>query len=189
MLFRLFLLITLGAGLSKESKANSEVSVVDVRRNITLSDEDPVYKDFYLNAGPASGLKKNMVVTAVRKINIRDASGANAIGEILVPVGLLKIIAIYDRIAVAREFELLSRDELPMLEQIGIMSGDRIDLRGAYIDTAKPKKHKVTSQETPLTVSPPVETAKAEVASKVSSDSPTETLEKTADSGQNSGNE
>ncbi|WP_374027569.1 hypothetical protein ACES2J_15225 [Bdellovibrio bacteriovorus] len=128
----------------------ADMSVVDVRRNITLSETDTVYKDFYINAGPGSGLKKNLVVTAVRKINIRDASGANAVGEILVPVGQLKIIAIYDRVAVAREFTLLSRDELPMLEQIGIMTGDRIDLGGSFIDNSKPKaKRKVAEAETP----------------------------------------
>ncbi|AFY02865.1 hypothetical protein [Bdellovibrio bacteriovorus] len=128
----------------------ADMSVVDVRRNITLSETDTIYKDFYINAGPGSGLKKNLVVTAVRKINIRDASGANAVGEILVPVGQLKIIAIYDRVAVAREFTLLSRDELPMLEQIGIMTGDRIDLGGSFIDNSKPKaKKKVAEAEMP----------------------------------------
>lgn len=117
-----------------------EFSVIDVRRNITLADTDPIYKDFYINAGEGSGLKKNLVVTAVRKLTIRDASGAQAYGEIMVPVGQLKVIAVFNKIAVAREFTLLSRDELPMLEQTGIMSGDRIDLQGSFIDTSKPKR-------------------------------------------------
>ncbi|HEX7672805.1 MAG TPA: hypothetical protein VF412_01470 [Bdellovibrio sp.] len=134
-------------GLFQNAKA-ADMSVIDVRRNITLAEDDTVYKDFYINAGPDSGLKKNLVVTAVRKINIRDAAGANSFGEILVPVGQLKVIAIYDKVAVAREFNLLSRDELPMLEQIGIMSGDRIDLRGSFIDNSKPKvKHKVSEAQ------------------------------------------
>ncbi|KYG66101.1 hypothetical protein AZI86_03285 [Bdellovibrio bacteriovorus] len=140
------LLLTLLLGFTMKSHAQ-DMSVVDVRRNITMSETDTVYKDFYINAGPSSGLKKNLVVTAVRKVNIRDASGANAVGEILVPVGQLKVIAIYDRVAVAREFTLLSRDELPMLEQSGIMSGDRIDLKGSFIDTSKPKKRNVSAAE------------------------------------------
>lgn len=131
---------------TNESKAN-DITVVDVRRNITLAEDDKVYKDFYINAGPTSGLKKNLVVTAVRKINIRDASGANAVGEILVPVGQLKVIAVYDHVAVAREYTLLSRDELPMLEQVGIMNGDRIDLNGAFIDNTKPKAKLKTAQD------------------------------------------
>lgn len=134
----MMLIFILLFGFTNESKAN-DIVVVDVRRNITLAEDDKVYKDFYINAGPASGLKKNLVVTAVRKINVRDASGANAVGEILAPVGQLKVIAVFDRVAVAREYTLLSRDELPMLEQVGIMSGDRIDLKGAFIDNSKPK--------------------------------------------------
>lgn len=144
----LALLIVLGL----KSAVAADATIVDVRRNITLSDEDPVYKDFYINIGAGSGLKRNLVVTAVRKINIRDASGANAVGEILVPVGQLKVIAVFDRVAVAREFTLLSRDELPMLEQTGIMTGDAIDLKGSFIDTSKPKPHKkVAEAETPVT--------------------------------------
>ncbi|KYG68382.1 hypothetical protein AZI87_03790 [Bdellovibrio bacteriovorus] len=146
-------LILLLAGFTMKSQA-ADITIVDVRRNITMSEDDTVYKDFYINAGPSSGLKKNLVVTAVRKLNIRDASGANAVGEITVPVGQLKIIAVYDKVAVAREYTLLSRDELPMLEQVGMMTGDRIDLQGSFIDNSKPKpKRKVAeaSSETTAT--------------------------------------
>lgn len=227
-LFCLFIL-----GLFQNAKA-ADMSIVDVRRNITLAENDPVYKDFYINTDSSSGLKKNLVVTAVRKINIRDASGTNSFGEILIPVGQLKIIAIFDKIAVAREFELLSRDELPMLEQVGIMTGDRIDLHGAFIDNSKPKKHKITeSQESqpatqtaattppqpPLTPAPtiastekvlqkPTETKSLNMAQNTPASPPAEvkgtppgettskapppareTLEKVADSGNNSGHE
>ncbi|QDK44185.1 hypothetical protein DOM22_02965 [Bdellovibrio sp. ZAP7] len=132
--------------------ASASLTIVDVRRNITLANDEEPYKDFYIAADASSGLKKNMVVTAVRKINVRDASGANAVGEILVPVGQLKIIAIYDKVAVAREFTLLSRDDLPMLEQVGIMTGDRIETRGSFIDNSKPKRKKVAEV-------PPVQSA------------------------------
>lgn len=143
-------LFLLAFGFITEASAQDMV-VVDVRRNITLSENDPVYKDFYINTSPSSGLKKNLVVTAVRKINIRDASGSNAVGEIVVPVGQLKIIAVYSRVAVAREFTLLSRDELPMLEQTGIMSGDRIDIKGAFIDTSKPQRKQAAQPPTNAT--------------------------------------
>lgn len=187
-------LISLLFGFTMKSHAQ-EISVVDVRRNITLSETDTIYKDFYLNAGPSSGLKKNLVVTVVRKLNIRDASGANAVGEIVVPVGQLKVIAIYDKVAVAREFALLSRDELPMLEQTGIMNGDRIDLKGSFIDTSKPKKRQVAGEEnlgtavavTSAAISP-VDSANA-TTQKVLAPAATETLEKTADSGNTSPHE
>lgn len=218
MMFLLILLLS----FSQNAKAGDEISVVDVRRNITLAEEDPVYKDFYINAGPSSGLKKNLVVTAVRKINIRDAAGANAVGEIQVPVGQLRIIAVYDRVAVAREYKLLSRDELPMLEQTGIMTGDRIDLQGSFIDTSKPKVKKKVAEQAPAETSAatavaavvttvpamaaavtapspgprkenPVETANTTANSLIKASaapaSTVETLEKTADSGNNTQHE
>ncbi|WP_413577093.1 hypothetical protein ACLVWU_02795 [Bdellovibrio sp. HCB290] len=188
----------------------ASLTIVDVRRNITLANDEEPYKDFYIAADASSGLKKNLVVTAVRKLNVRDASGANAVGEILVPVGQLKIIAVYDKVAVAREFTLLSRDDLPMLEQIGIMTGDRIETRGSFIDNSKPKKKKV-AEATPgapgvtIAVLTPAIAPNAAVAAKdlQASATPTapekalaqpvvntgEKLEKVADSGNNSGNE
>jgi hypothetical protein len=148
--------------------ASASNTIVDVRRNITLANDEEPYKDFYIAIDGGSGLKKNLVVTAVRKINVRDASGANAVGEIMVPVGQLKIIAVYDKVAVAREFTLLSRDDLPMLEQVGIMTGDKIETRGSFIDTSKPKKKKiaeatpapaaaVTTVAVAVTTAPPVQ--------------------------------
>jgi len=211
---RFFMMKTLIAtalfGFSIQSLA-ADMTVVDVRRNITLAEDDTVYKDFYINTDSSAGLKKNMVVTAVRKINVRDASGANAVGEIIVPVGQLKIIAVYDRVAVAREYTLLSRDELPMLEQIGIMTGDRIDTKGSFIDNSKPKPKRKVAEEAPRpSAAPnavvigapapvlgptPVETANQKANSVLkTSETPSapasrataaETLEKTADSGNN----
>ncbi|WP_413612617.1 hypothetical protein [Bdellovibrio sp. HCB-110] len=220
-MMKMFVFI-LTIGFATSARA-AEPTVVDVRRNITLSEDDTVYKDFYING--TAGLKKNLVVTAVRKINIRDASGASAVGEIFVPVGQLKIIAVFDKVAVAREYTLLSRDELPMLEQTGIMTGDRIEVKGSFIDNSKPKPKRKVAEETgaatttavaittviapaasPLTPAPtaattgnPVESANLKVDSALKTTNPAstaaavaassasagETLEKTADSGNN----
>jgi hypothetical protein len=135
--------------LAAVSQAES-LSVVDVRRNIPLSDEEPAYKDFYLAGGDLSGLKKNLVVTAVRKIGVRDSKGAMSFGEIEIPVGQLRVLAVYGSVAVAREYKILSRDDHAMLEQTGIMSGDLIDVKGSFVDSkplAKPKK--ISELETP----------------------------------------
>lgn len=115
-----------------------EISVVDVKRNITLKDEDPVYKDFFLNAGEGSALKKNMVVTVKRKINIKD-SAAKSVGDFDTVVGQLKIIHVGNKVSVAREYKLIPRDDEPMLEQVGIMTGDVVDLTDSFIDTKKSK--------------------------------------------------
>lgn len=128
--------IILAALFSWETFA-ADLNVIEVRRNIPLSDEAPVYKDFYINAGAEAGLKKNMVVTVIRRMAIRDATGTQNFGELDIPVGQLKIISAQGRVAVAREYGLIPRDDEPMLEQIGIMIGDRLELNGSFIDNKK----------------------------------------------------
>ncbi|MBX3039144.1 MAG: hypothetical protein KF789_00380 [Bdellovibrionaceae bacterium] len=123
-----------------------ELTIVDVRRNIPLSDSEPAYKDFYLAGGSVSSLKKNLVVTAVRRTNIRDARGTQSYGEIDIPVGQLRILGVFGNVAVAREYKLLSRDENPMLEQTGLMSGDRIELKGSFVDDKPAAKPKAVSE-------------------------------------------
>jgi len=104
-----------------------EISIFEVRRNIPLSDTDPVYKDFYVKNGDSAKLKKNQVYTVTRKVTLRDASGSQVMGEIQSPVGQLKIIAVYGKIAVAREVKVFTREELPMLDNPWFMIGDSLE--------------------------------------------------------------
>ncbi len=97
--------------------------IIEVRRNIPLADTEPVVKDYYIN----SNLKKNTKLTAFRRLTVRDSTGAKSFGEMSVPVGELKVIASYSNVSVAREVKLISRENEPMLEQIGIMVGDSIE--------------------------------------------------------------
>lgn len=126
--------IILGIVFSKVLAA--EIEIVDVRRNITLANEDKVYKDYYLNAGESSSLRKNLIVKATRKITVKNPA-QKVIGDFKTTVGLLKIIHVEGGVAVAREVSLTPRDEDPMLEQIGIMLGDQVDLKDSYIDNKK----------------------------------------------------
>lgn len=135
ILFCLFALACLNA-------FSAEINVADVHRNIPLSDDENVYKDFYLNAGEGSGLKKYLVVNVKRKVFIKD-SASKSIGDFETTIGQLRILHVDSKLAVAREYKLFSRDEEPMVEQTGIMTGDRIDLTGSFIDTAKPAKKKI----------------------------------------------
>lgn len=129
MAFKYFVSLTTLFGLLSSGFAD-EPRIIDVRRNIPLSDAEPIYKDFYIKMDPGA-LKPDAVVTAVRKVSIREATGLNPLGELTVPVGQLKIIFVENNLAVARESKLLSREALPMLDQIGIMTGDLIELKAA----------------------------------------------------------
>lgn len=131
----LFSCVLLGS-LDVLAQAVEKIEVVDVRRNITLSDEEKVYKDFYLNAGANTALKKNLVVKATRKITVKN-QGQKVIGSFTTVVGLLKIIHVDGGVAIARLVELIPRDDQPMLEQTGIMIGDQIEVAESYFDSKK----------------------------------------------------
>lgn len=117
-----------------------ELSIIDVRRNIPLSDHEPTYRDYYIAGDGIQNLKKNLVLEVVRKNNIRDASGAQSYGEILIPVGQLRVIANYGRVAIAREYKYFSREDYPTLDQTFMMTGDRVSVKNSFIDTNKIKK-------------------------------------------------
>jgi hypothetical protein len=104
-----------------------EVSIFEVRRNIPLSDTDPIYKDFYIKGADSGKLKKNQVLTITRKVTMRDAAGSQVMGEIQAPVGQLKVIAVYGKIAVAREVKLFTREDLPMIDYPWFMIGDSVE--------------------------------------------------------------
>lgn len=103
--------------------------IIDVRRNIPLSDSAPVYKDFYINAGTSAQLKKGQTLTVHRKVMVRDSSGSTQVGEMRVPVGELKVISVFEKVTVAREVKLFDRQDLPMLEQSAIMTGDDVEIK------------------------------------------------------------
>lgn len=159
-----FVLLTVVFALFSITTLAQDISIVDVRRNITLSDDDIIYKDFYLNAGDLTALKKNLVVNVKRKVLVRDMT-SKSIGDFETVVGQLKIIQVGQKVSVAREYKLISRDEEAMVEQIGIMSGDRIDLEGSFIDTSKPAKKVKTAE-----VEAPVDTADETVVETMTAD-------------------
>lgn len=134
----LFLTLTIIITTFSTAQAE-EISIVDVKRNITMSDEETVYKDFYINAGTSSGLKKNQVLNVKRRITVRGV-GQKITGDFENLVGQIRIIQVSDTVSVAREYKLFPRDQEPMLDQTGIMTGDRIEVAGSFVDDKYPKK-------------------------------------------------
>jgi hypothetical protein len=106
-----------------------EPHIIEVRRHIPLSDQEPIYRDYYIKT-EGQAFKTNMLVTALRKLGVKDATGNQNVGEITIPIGQLKVIHVENNLAVAREVKLLSREALPLTDQSAIMAGDLIDSRG-----------------------------------------------------------
>lgn len=110
--------------------------IVDVRNQIPMTNDAPRIKDYYLSTDGAS-LKKDLVVKIVRNINVSQAK--KNIGDVKVEIGQLRIMAVADKVAVAREYKLFSKDQVPLTESIGFMVGDQVDTTGSFTDNSKRK--------------------------------------------------
>ena len=125
-----------------------DIRIVESRRNIQLSEDEPVYRDFYINAGTDAGLKENTVVKVTRKVTVRDTSGTQTLGEVSVPVGRLRILWAQSNLSIAREYGELKPEDRPVLDQGGFQIGDRIDTKGSFIDQKKTTVKRSTASVT-----------------------------------------
>ena len=103
-----------------------DATVFDVRRPIAMENAEVPPKDYYINAGTKDGLKKGMVVTVTRRMNLYDQYQNKSLSDLVVTIGVLKVIHIQEDVAVARLEEIKGRDTLPTVEFDAIMVGDRI---------------------------------------------------------------
>ncbi len=112
----------------------AQIQVIQVKRNIPLSDEELVYKDYYLSGGAKEGLRLHLVVPVTRWVNLRDNNqAAEQSTKMLEPVGWLQIIFIQDRFSVARLYESVNYASSPVLDQPGVLIGDAVSLERSYI--------------------------------------------------------
>ncbi len=114
--------------------AAADLNIFDVRKNLPMSDSDPVYRDFYLDGGSESGLSVGMVLTVYRRMPLYDSYQNRAAGDLQLKVAKVKIIHVQRGLAVARLQSEFTRDSAPLLEDPFIMVGDHIDLSSAASD-------------------------------------------------------
>lgn len=125
--------------------ANGPV-IFDVRRSLPLEPDEPVTKDFYINAGPESGLKKGVYISVVRAVPVHDPIKNQQQATLNIPVGKLQVIDVQRGITVARLQNELNDDERPTLEFEGVMIGDHVDLGSATMDVPKKSKPRAKRQ-------------------------------------------
>lgn len=108
---------------------SNDYSIISIKKNITLSDDEPVFHDLIINAGENFGLKKGQLYVAFRRVGIKDDSGVQSFGEIDIPIGEVKILSVFSRVAIARQVKLYPREENPIVDIFGLMGGDHVELK------------------------------------------------------------
>lgn len=102
------------------------LSIFEVRRRLAMTNGEVTEKDFYLNGGTEKGLKPGMIVTVMRQIGLYDAYQNKSPGELVIPVGEVKVLFVQKGVSVAREHALFDRKNIsPSLMKIILWLGMR----------------------------------------------------------------
>jgi hypothetical protein len=134
----------------------ADLTIFDVRKNLPMSEAEPVYRDFIINGGSEAGLSVGMVLTVQRRLPLYDSYQNRSAGDLSLKVAKVKIIHVQRGLAVARLHSEFTREATPLLEDNFIMVGDHVDLGSASSD-------KGAAAETPAPA--PVAEATPEAAS------------------------
>lgn len=148
-LFTLGLVFILAQAVWAQSK---EAVVFDIRRQVSLDPNKTESKDYYINSGSEAGLKQDMLIVVTRRHTLYDAYQNKSPGDLIVPVGQLRIIHVQKGLSVARLEKMVDREDLPNLELEAIMVGDRLDMETARMGKKKtaevsPEPQKSTALE------------------------------------------
>lgn len=110
-------------------RAAEEAVVIEVKKNLSLSKADKVYRNYFINGGANVGLSKGAIVDVLRRVAVHDPLKNASIGDIRVKVAELEIIHVDPKISVARLVSQESPENRPVLDVEAIMIGDRLDLK------------------------------------------------------------
>jgi hypothetical protein len=147
-----FTLVTLAILATTSTALAKDIAVFDIRRPLSMENGQELAKDYYINGGSETGLKAGMLVTVTRRLTLYDPFQNKSPGDLMIPVGRLRIIHVQDGLAVARLEDMLERVKLPNLDIDAVAIGDRLDLT-----TAKMAPQKTASIEPQAPMVPQVE--------------------------------
>ena len=106
---------------------SEEAQIIEVKHNIPMSNNAPLYKDLYVNVG---GLKKNSLWIVKRKTKIKTAIGnSKEEQDVLVPVGEVKVIDSMANVSIARENSINNPDQNPVIDVQGVLIGDIVEAK------------------------------------------------------------
>jgi hypothetical protein len=144
------------AVMSSLGWAGTAVTIFEVRKNLPMSDSDPVYRDFYVNGGSEVGLTQGSILTVRRHLPLYDSYQNRSAGDLDLRVAKVKVIHVQRGLAVVRLHSEFTRDQSPLLEENFIMVGDLLDLDSASSD----KSDKKTADSSDEAKAEPVASAK-----------------------------
>lgn len=141
--------------------AAAEPTIFDVRKNLPMANNEPVFRDFYISSGSEAGLTVGMLLNVQRRMPLYDSYQNRSAGDLQLKVARVKIIHVQKGLAVARLHSEFTREGTPLLEDNFIMVGDQLDLSSATADKKADSGSWSTSEPVATLHSPPATLAKA----------------------------
>ncbi len=105
-----------------------DFKVFDVRKNLALTDDEPVFYDYYLSAGQDVGVEPGSVLTVYRRVPVMDIYKNQNHPDMQVVVARMKIIYSQKTMSVGRVLKLANKTSTPVMEFDKVMIGDRVEL-------------------------------------------------------------
>lgn len=133
-------LIALPLLLSPLSSQAQKVTIFEVRKDLKLADDDPTFKDYYINAGFDEGLREGTVLDVVRRIPIHDSLKNQAQGDLVLVIAKVKVMHVQKNISVARLYSTTTARQRPVADFNAIMIGDELDLSSAMVPVKSKEK-------------------------------------------------
>ncbi len=123
----------------------ADYSIFEVRKSLPMENNETAYKDYYINAGVESGMKKGMYLNVIRNSTVLDPAKNAMQGSLKIPIGKLQIIQVDKHISVGRLTTTTSNDERPSVEFEGFMIGDVLDMESASMEAPIQKAKRKTA--------------------------------------------
>jgi hypothetical protein len=148
--FIVMLLVAIAASGIKINSAYAvtvDFTVFDARKTLPLSDDEPVYRDYYVNMGVEAGVKIGSVLSVYRKIPLVDVYTNKAPGDLIVEVARIQVIHTQHSLSVGRVVSGSNYKSIPVVQYEKVMLGDRVDFAAVQTVAKKPDDDEVASQD------------------------------------------
>lgn len=117
---------------------SKQFTIFDIRRNLPLTENEQVYRDYYVNLGTDDGVKEGAVLAVYRRLPVTDVYRNKTHTDLVVPLGHIKVILAQRSMSVARLASLVDQAQIPVVQYEKIMLGDRVELSSQLAADSKP---------------------------------------------------
>ncbi len=128
-----------------EMSSATDFMIFEVRKSLPMENNEVAYKDYYINSGNESGLKKGMYIGVVRNSAIQDPAKNSTQGTLKIPIAKMQIIQVEKKLSVGRLYNQTSNDERATVEFEGVMVGDVLDMESASMEAPITKAKRKTA--------------------------------------------